>query len=211
MSESMVSHPQPRDALPTSTTMSGSADPSSHPTGDETMSGNASECIDLRVGRVIAITPSQAIVLLERRDATGTRDLAVPLEMGTLVKLHSRVSTVYGMITGLRVPLPSLEPSEKDLRLVELELVGEIRAQTAQAFLDAECPRTRRWTSPFTSPPPSISRRFMRVPTPPQLGSGRSIRTVSYLPIFSRMNCWASISALSVRRGRENPALSPLS
>jgi uncharacterized protein len=98
------------------------------------MSGSASECIDLRVGRVIAITPSQAIVLLERRDATGTRDLAMPLEMGTLVKLHSRVSTVYGMITGLRVPLPSLEPSEKDLRLVELELVGEIRGADATGF-----------------------------------------------------------------------------
>ena len=98
------------------------------------MSGTASECIDLRVGRVIAITPSQAIVLLERREANGTSDLAVPLEMGTLVKLHSRVSTVYGMITGLRVPLPSLEPSEKDLRLVELELVGEIRGAETGFF-----------------------------------------------------------------------------
>jgi hypothetical protein len=84
------------------------------------MSGSSSECIDQRVGRVIAITPSQAIVLLERRDATGATDVATPLEMGTLVKLHSRASTVYGMVTGLRVPLPSLEPSEKDLRLVEL-------------------------------------------------------------------------------------------
>jgi len=98
------------------------------------MSGDASESIDLRVGRVIAITPSQAVVLLERRDATGTRDLAMPLEMGTLVKLHSRVSTVYGLITGLRVPLPSLEPSEKDLRLVELELVGEIRGANGTGF-----------------------------------------------------------------------------
>jgi DNA helicase HerA-like ATPase len=91
------------------------------------MSGSSSECIDQRVGRVIAVTPSQAIVLLERRDATGATNVATPLEMGTLVKLHSRISTVYGMVTGLRVPLPSLEPSEKDLRLVELELVGEIR------------------------------------------------------------------------------------
>jgi uncharacterized protein len=90
------------------------------------MSSSVSECIDLRVGRVIAVTPSQAIALLERRDATGARDLAMPLEMGTLVKLHSRVSIVYGMITGLRVPLPSPEPSDRDLRLVELELVGEI-------------------------------------------------------------------------------------
>ena len=98
------------------------------------MSGSASECIDLRVGRIIAITPSQAIVLLERGDAIGTKDPSMPLEMGTLVKLHSRVSTVYGMITGLRVPLPSLEPSEKDLRLVELELVGEIRGADSKGF-----------------------------------------------------------------------------
>jgi len=98
------------------------------------MNGSDPACADLRVGRVIAITPSQAIVLLERRDATGTRELAISLEMGTLVKLHSRISTVYGMITGLRVPLPSLDPSEKDLRLVELELVGEIRGADAAAF-----------------------------------------------------------------------------
>ena len=93
----------------------------------EEMIGSTSGCRDFRVGRVIAITPSQAIILLERRDAAGNADLIIPLEMGTLVKLHSRVSIVYGMITGLRVPLPSLEPSDKDLRLVELELVGEIR------------------------------------------------------------------------------------
>jgi uncharacterized protein len=93
----------------------------------EEINGSASGCYDLRVGRVIAITPSQAIILLERRDAAGMPDHVIPLEMGTLVKLHSRVSIVYGMITGLRVPLPSLEPSDKDLRLVELELVGEIR------------------------------------------------------------------------------------
>src|SRR5262249_55784392 len=47
--------------------------------------------------------------------------------MGALVKMHTRISIVYGMVTGLRVPLPSLEPSDKDLKLVELELVGEIR------------------------------------------------------------------------------------
>jgi DNA helicase HerA-like ATPase len=91
------------------------------------MNDHDSDRSDLRIGRVIAITPSQAIALLERRDATGIPDLGTPLEMGTLVKLHSRVSIVYGMVTGLRVPLPSLEPSDDDLRLVELELVGEIR------------------------------------------------------------------------------------
>ena len=84
------------------------------------------ECSDAHVGRVIAITPSQAIVLLESHKVTPTGNVVVPLEVGTLVKLHSRVSVVYGMITGLRVPLPSPEPSDKDLKLVELDLVGEI-------------------------------------------------------------------------------------
>ena len=98
------------------------------------MRGNRAECIDQRVGRVIAVTPSQAIVLLESRDTAAAERLAMPLEMGTLVKLHSRVSTVYGMVTGLRVPLPSLEPSEKDLRLAELELVGEIRGADGTGF-----------------------------------------------------------------------------
>jgi uncharacterized protein len=91
------------------------------------------ECRDAPVGRVIAITPSQAIVLLEKDNATGSGNPAIPLEVGTLVKLYSRVSVVYGMITGLRVPLPSPEPSDKDLKLVELELVGEIRESAGSA------------------------------------------------------------------------------
>src|SRR5229473_1805169 len=82
---------------------------------------------DLRLGRLIAVSASQAVLLLERRDAGATLGGALPVEMGTLVKVHTRVSIVYGMVTGLRVPLPSLEPSDKDLKLVELELVGEIR------------------------------------------------------------------------------------
>jgi len=95
--------------------------------GKEPMKNSDRECTDAPVGRVIAITPSQAIVLLERQNVTATENVVLPLEVGTLVKLRSRVSVVYGMITGLRVPLPSPEPSDKDLKLVELDLVGEIR------------------------------------------------------------------------------------
>src|SRR6266478_6384528 len=90
------------------------------------MKNSDREFSDVHIGRVIAVTPSQAIVLLERENVTPTGNIVVPLEVGTLVKLHSRVSVVYGMITGLRVPLPSPEPSDKDLKLVELDLVGEI-------------------------------------------------------------------------------------
>jgi uncharacterized protein len=99
--------------------------------GNQPMNNNDFECGDAHVGRVIAVTPSQAIVLLEKQDVAAAGNTAVPLEVGTLVKLRSRVSVVYGMITGLRVPLPSPEPSDKDLKLVELDLVGEILDSSA--------------------------------------------------------------------------------
>ncbi|HEV2303198.1 MAG TPA: DUF87 domain-containing protein [Stellaceae bacterium] len=77
---------------------------------------------DLRVGRIIAVSASQIVVLLE----TLATDDARPVEMGTLVKVYTRASVAYGMVTGLRVPLPSLEPTDQDLKIAELELVGEI-------------------------------------------------------------------------------------
>ena len=81
---------------------------------------------NLHLGRLIAVSATQAVLLIERRDAAAISAGGLPLEMGTLVKMQTRVSTVYGMVTGLRVPLPSLELSDKDLKLVELQLVGEI-------------------------------------------------------------------------------------
>ena len=88
---------------------------------------------DLRLGRLIAVSASQAVLLLEKRDVDAALGGALPVEMGTLVKVHTRISIVYGMVTALRVPLPSLEPSDRDLKLVELELVGEIRNTNSTA------------------------------------------------------------------------------
>ncbi len=76
---------------------------------------------DRRVGRVIAVTASQIVVLLDQ-----PRSGLLPLEIGTLLKVYTRVSTAYGMVTGLRVPLPGLEPSDQELKVAELELAGEI-------------------------------------------------------------------------------------
>jgi hypothetical protein len=60
-------------------------------------------CDAPRLGRVIAVSACQAVALLERwHSAASDRDL--PLEMGALVKMRTRVSIAYGMVTGLRVP-----------------------------------------------------------------------------------------------------------
>jgi DNA helicase HerA-like ATPase len=80
---------------------------------------------EVRVGRVIAVSAAQLIVLLETAGVEAPCR-AAPLEMGALVKLHTRVSTVYGMVKAMRVPLPSLSAPDEDLKIIEIELLGEM-------------------------------------------------------------------------------------
>ena len=64
-------------------------------------------CEDLYLGRVIAVSACQAVALLDSSHSAGHSVGDLPLEMGALVKLRTRISIVYGMVTSLRVPLPN--------------------------------------------------------------------------------------------------------
>src|ERR1700687_5935835 len=74
------------------------------------------------IGRVIAVSAAQLIVLLRPQTDGSAR---APLEMTALAKIQTRGSTVFGMISGLRVPLPSVATPEDDLKIIEIELIGE--------------------------------------------------------------------------------------
>jgi hypothetical protein len=76
------------------------------------------------IGRVIAVSAAQLIVLLQP-PAPGAEPPREPLAMAALVKIRTRSSLVFGMISGLRVPLPSVAAPEEDLKIVEIELIGE--------------------------------------------------------------------------------------
>jgi uncharacterized protein len=92
----------------------------------EMMDGSNLQLVDAgRIGRVIAVSASQVIVLLEVSSAEAARQ-SQPLEMGAMVKLQTRASTVFGMVNALRVPLPSLTAPDQDLKIVEIELLGEM-------------------------------------------------------------------------------------
>jgi len=84
----------------------------------------------LRVGRVVAVSAAQVMVLLEKSFLELHADQSAPIEVGSLAKVDTRVSTVYGMISSLRVPLPAHTPSADDVKIVELELLGETIHQT---------------------------------------------------------------------------------
>ncbi len=77
---------------------------------------------DMRIGRIIAVSAAQVVALLQ---ANGIGSPVPALEMGALVKIRTRSSTVYGMVCGLRVPLPSVASLDDDLKIIEIELLGE--------------------------------------------------------------------------------------
>jgi len=100
-------------------------------TASETMDGDSLPLFEgVRIGRVIAVSAAQVIILIEGQGPDGAI-CTEALEMGALVKLQTRASMVYGMVNALRVPLPSLSAPEDDLKIAEIELLGEMLRDAA--------------------------------------------------------------------------------
>ena len=67
------------------------------------------ELQELKIGRVVNVSGSQVIMLLEAAQ-TGEGPVAQPkLQMGELVKMRMPDHTVFGAVTGLSIPIPSPE------------------------------------------------------------------------------------------------------
>lgn len=78
---------------------------------------------DLPLGRVVSVSGSQAVVLMH----AGESDCAVAAaEMGTLIKVETADSIVLGLISALTVPVPTHDLSEQEMKIIEIEFVGEL-------------------------------------------------------------------------------------
>ncbi len=78
-----------------------------------------------RIGRVMSVAGAQVVVLL---DITGPQEAlqqAPDLQIGALVKMRNTLATVYGMVSGLSIPIPSMSDSAPEMKIVQVELVGE--------------------------------------------------------------------------------------
>jgi uncharacterized protein len=101
------------------------------PTSSDTKQGDGS------IGRIVSVTGSKAIVLLD--NATDGRSL-VPIarpEMGTLLAIEQANTVVLAIVSALSVPMPSQREGEAELWIAELGLVGELwknGAGVADAF-----------------------------------------------------------------------------
>jgi len=86
---------------------------------------------DLRVGRVVSVSGSQVIMLLDNPEIAGDLESPSALQIGALVKMYTMESTVFGMVSGLSIPIPSQDAAHTEMRIVEMELVGEAIATQA--------------------------------------------------------------------------------
>ncbi|MDH3476003.1 MAG: ATP-binding protein, partial [Rhodospirillales bacterium] len=83
------------------------------------------EVAESKIGRVVNVAGSQIVMLIEQAGGAGAIDAEVHLQMGELVKLRTPSHVVFGMVTGLSIPIPSQDPTEGEMKIVEVELVGE--------------------------------------------------------------------------------------
>ena len=80
---------------------------------------------DGSIGRIVSVTGSKAIVLLDdnRRNKQSMADRP---EMGTLLGIDTSHSIVMGLVSALSVPVPAQKEDDPEVWIAELGLVGEL-------------------------------------------------------------------------------------
>ncbi|MEQ8935497.1 MAG: hypothetical protein RIE56_06875, partial [Amphiplicatus sp.] len=76
-----------------------------------------------RVGSIISVTGSHALVLLD--DTRAEVDRIHRPQLGAIMSIDAGPSIVLGLVSAMSVPAPSLDGAGGDMRIVEVELIGE--------------------------------------------------------------------------------------
>jgi DNA helicase HerA-like ATPase len=76
-----------------------------------------------RFAHIVSVSGCQAVAVLE---PSGDSDRDTRVEIGSLVKIPTPFSTVIGMVSAVSSPIPDSTSTGDELRLVELNLAGEI-------------------------------------------------------------------------------------
>ncbi len=80
----------------------------------------------LRIGRIVAVTGAHAIILLDIGSQTGNPEKDRSPEIGTLLKVDTSTAVSLALVSALSSPTPSHSNSEHELRIVEVEFIGEL-------------------------------------------------------------------------------------
>ncbi len=78
-----------------------------------------------RVGRIVAVTGAHAVILIDAEDNSVQHPNKSP-EIGTLLKVDTAKSISLAMVSALSSPMPSHSKDDKELRIIEVEFIGEL-------------------------------------------------------------------------------------
>ncbi|MFM2421736.1 MAG: hypothetical protein RL291_266 [Pseudomonadota bacterium] len=90
---------------------------------------------DVSIGRIVSVTGSKAIVLLDGSQSTGSgqpgqkkrpRTTIEKPEMGTLLAVDTATTVGLAIVSALSVPVPAQREGDSEIWIAELGLVGEI-------------------------------------------------------------------------------------
>lgn len=85
---------------------------------------------DATIGRIVSVTGSKAIVMLDNGRSSGLAPAARP-EMGTLLAIEQEATVVVAIVCALSVPVPAHGERDNEIWVAELGLVGEL-SKTAE-------------------------------------------------------------------------------
>ena len=81
--------------------------------------------LDASIGRIVSVTGSKCIVLLDTNPNTNV--IGGRPEMGTLLAIDTPGTIVLAIVSALNVPVPSQRDGETEIWIAELGLVGELK------------------------------------------------------------------------------------
>jgi len=80
--------------------------------------------VGFAIGRIVSVSGAQAVVVLDAEDQTKPGSISP--SMGSLVKIVTKEGLVIGIVSGLSIPVPASRADEPELKILEIEMVGEI-------------------------------------------------------------------------------------
>ncbi len=78
------------------------------------------------IGRIVSVTGSKAIVLLDAQSPNRARPVNERPEMGTLLAIDTANTIVLAIVSALSVPVPAHRDGDSEIWIAELGLVGEL-------------------------------------------------------------------------------------
>ena len=75
-----------------------------------------------KIGRIVSISGPRVVVLLDQ-DLTGR---TASVQVGMLVTVYAPNTSIFGLVEGLTIPMPRTSDDDKELRVAEVSLLGEV-------------------------------------------------------------------------------------